>query len=163
MSGADSGVLKDWVYQGHTVTDEMFEKVILAGFMGFIYLITEVETGNLYVGRKLLYHSQKRKVKTKKGTYRNKRVVKESNWRDYFGSSPMLTERVLSGEYTYEREVLIFCKNKADLMYHEVREQIERNVLFDDKYMNMLIHCRTTGKGMTPFDVLKEENAKLLD
>ena len=52
---------------------------------GFVYLITNVQTGKAYVGCKQYYNYKKYKGKTKKT---------ESNWKSYIGSSKHLCEDI---------------------------------------------------------------------
>ena len=150
----------DWKFRGQEVTDDFFSKICDAGFLGFIYEITERETGKKYIGKKGLLRKYKRKLK---GSSRNKITWKESDWRTYHGSSPVLMERVASGSYTYDREILLFCRGKADMMYYEVKYQLDKNVVFDENYYNQMIHCRTGGRGITPPDELEKQNEELLN
>ena len=154
---------KDWLFRGHEISDELLEKIISSGFMGFIYEITEVESGKKYIGKKMLIRKTKRKIKSKNGVSRNKIVWKESDWRGYHGSSPTLMERVSSGKYNYDREILLFCNGKADLMYYEVKYQMDKNVIFDDNYYNQMLHVRCTAKGITPTDELEKQNEEILN
>ena len=151
---------KDWLYKGNEIDSDFFSKICDAGFLGFIYEITEVETGKKYIGKKMLLRKYKRKLK---GSTRNKITWKESDWRSYHGSSPVLMERVASGEYTYNREILLFCRGKADLMYYEVKYQLDNNVVFDDNYYNSMLHIRCSGRGITPPDELDKLNEELLN
>ena len=151
---------KDWLYKGNEIDPDLFSKICDAGFLGFIYEITEVETGKKYIGKKMLLRKYKRKLK---GSTRNKITWKESDWRSYHGSSPVLMERVASGEYTYNREILLFCRGKADLMYYEVKYQLDNNVVFDDNYYNSMLHIRCSGRGITPPDELDKLNEELLN
>ena len=151
---------KDWSFRGKTVDDDFFTKVCDAGFLGFIYEITEEETGKKYIGKKGLLRKYKRKHK---GSTRNKITWKESDWRTYHGSSPVLMERVASGEYTYDRQILLFCRGKADMMYYEVKYQLDKNVVFDDNYYNQMLHIRCSGRGITSPDDLEKQNEELLN
>jgi hypothetical protein len=49
------------------------------GMEGFVYLITNLENGKKYIGKKTFWERRKDR-KT------GRRKKKESNWRDYFGS-----------------------------------------------------------------------------
>jgi len=153
----------EWKYKGNEISDELFEKIVSSGFLGFIYEITERESGKKYIGKKMLVKRTKRKVKSKNGVSRNKIVWKESDWRGYYGSSPTLMERVSSGKYKYDREILLFCNGKADLMYYETKYQMDKNVIFDDNYYNQMLHIRCTAKGITPIEELEKQNEELLN
>ena len=125
-----------WKYNGD-VLETIPEDVI-----GFVYLITNLETDKKYVGKKLFRKSKKLpKTKTRK---RVTRVQVESDWKDYFGSSEALKADVaLLGEDKFRREILHFCKTKGELSYKELEEQILRRVLFNqDAYYNNYVGCR---------------------
>ena len=101
-----------WTYQ-QQVVDEIPE-----GCIGFVYLITNLTTGQKYIGKKL-----------------KRRSVVESDWRDYWGSSDRLNADVQAlGPEKFTREILYLCKSKAEISYLEAREQFERRVLETDDY-----------------------------
>ena len=97
------------------------------GFAGFVYLITNKETGRKYLGRK--YFTTKRKPK--KGA---RRVTKESDWRNYWSSSIPLQEEVFNNEDNYIREILVLYKTRGDVNYMETKLLWKYNVLEDDMY-----------------------------
>lgn len=134
--------MSDWIYQG-----EQFEpdEEMLKEYAGFVYLITEKETGKKYVGKKLFWNSKILPVTKKRK--RRQRTKVESNWRDYFGSNKTLLERVEScGTTEYDREILRLCKTKGECSYYETKEQFDREVLFLDEYYNGIINCRISSK-----------------
>jgi len=113
--------------------------------VGFVYIITELETGKKYVGKKLFWST--RKLPPLKGKKRRRTVVKESDWRDYFGSSEELKSLVESnGGDKYHREILHLCKSKGAMSYLELKEQVERDVLFRDDYYNEFIGAKIHSK-----------------
>jgi len=105
---------------------------------GFVYLITCLKTGKLYVGKKLFWSQKTKTVKGKK-----KRTKVESDWKDYYGSNKVLAEEVqTNGVENYKREILHLCKTKGECNYLEAYEQFTRNVLLDDNYYNEWIMCK---------------------
>lgn len=106
---------------------------------GFVYLITNIQTGKKYIGKKLFWHKKTRQVKGKK-----KRYLAESDWKTYFGSSKSLQEDVQQlGEDQFKREILHLCKNKGECSYFEAHEQFARAVLHNpEQYYNDWIICR---------------------
>jgi predicted RNA-binding protein with RPS1 domain len=67
-----------------------YEKV-----QGFVYMIQDTVTFKSYIGKKILRNTRKKKIsqKVKKVTKTRKtyeRTVKESDWKDYYGSSKVL-------------------------------------------------------------------------
>lgn len=100
------------------------------GYEGFIYLITNLETGRSYVGKKHFWTRQKDK-KT------GRRKTKESPWRDYYSSSDDLKLDVEKlGKSKFKREILHLCVYKKEMTFWEQKEQWDRNVLLNDEYYN---------------------------
>jgi len=125
----------NWTYNGEEVT-EMPE-----GMLGFVYLITELSTGKKYIGKKLA--KTMRKLKPLKGKKRSRRVLKDTDWKKYYGSSEALCEALdKDGPENYTREILHFCKSKGDMNFLEMYTQVQRNVLFDDTYYNKYISVK---------------------
>ena len=131
-----------WYYKGEEFT-EIPEDII-----GFVYIITELETGKKYVGKKLAVTT--RKLPPLKGKKRRRCVIVETDWRDYFGSSEELKSLVESnGGDKYHREILHLCKSKGAMSYLELKEQVERDVLFRDDYYNEFIGAKIHSKHVT--------------
>jgi len=128
----------NWTYKGQKVT-EIPEEV-----EGFVYLITNLLNNKKYVGKKLArFKTTKPPLKGKKN---KRRGYKESDWRDYWGSSDRLNEDVAAlGTDKFTREILYFCKSRAEMSYIEAREQFERRVLETDEYYNGIINVRVGG------------------
>ena len=113
--------------------------------VGFVYLITEIDSEKKYVGKKLFW--SKRKLPPLKGKKRRRTVIKESDWRDYFGSSEELKQLVEStGADKYHREILHLCYSKGAMSYLELKEQIDREVLFRDDYFNEFVGAKIHSK-----------------
>lgn len=117
---------------------------------GFVYVITNITSGRKYIGKKLAKFKKTtyKTVKLKNGTKKKKRIRGsiESDWRDYYGSSPELLKDVeLQGKENFSREILYYCKSKAECSYIEAREQFSRRVLESDDYYNGHIQVRVHG------------------
>jgi len=133
-----------WIYQNQPV-DTLPEDCV-----GFVYLITNATSGRMYVGKKLAKFSKttQRTVKLKNGTKKKKKIRSkvDSDWRDYYGSSPELTRDVESqGIDNFKREILYYCKSKSECSYIEAREQFARQVLESQDYYNGHIQVRVHG------------------
>lgn len=133
-----------WLYQ-NAVVDQLPEDCV-----GFVYQITNVTTGRMYIGKKLAKFSKttQRTVKLKNGNKRKKKIRTkvDSDWRDYYGSSPELTKDVeLLGKHNFQREILYYCRSKAECSYIEAREQFSRRVLESADYYNGHIQVRVHG------------------
>lgn len=123
-----------WTLDGANVTDEMVE-----GYVAFVYLITNTETGRKYIGKKRLQFIKTRSVKKKK-----KRFKVPSDWKEYYGSSKELCQDVETlGAAKFKREVLRLCKTLGESTYYEAYEQFTRKVLLcPDEYYNEWIMCK---------------------
>lgn len=134
-----------WQYK-----DKIFEpeESFIKDYHGFVYCITEIDTGKKYIGKKFFWRSKILPVtKTRK---RRKRTLVESDWRTYYGSNETLKERVVEGSETnYRREIIQLCRTKGDCSYHEARLQFENDVLLDDNYYNNFIGCKIHSRHLT--------------
>lgn len=117
----------------------------LKDYVGFVYCITELDTGKKYIGKKLFWST--RKIPPLKG-HKRKRIRKsESDWRKYYGSNEELKVLVeQKGGDAYYREILHLCKTKGECSYLEAKEQFLRDVLLNDKYYNEFIGCKIHSK-----------------
>ena len=118
--------------------------------MGFVYLITNTVSGRMYIGKKLAKFSKTtyKVVKLKNGTKKKKKIRSkiDSDWHTYYGSSEELLKDVAQlGQENFRREVLYYCKSKAETSYIEAREQFTRRVLESDQYYNGQISVRVHG------------------
>jgi uncharacterized protein (DUF427 family) len=125
-----------WLYNDKEVTEEDIE-----GYVAFVYLITNLQNNKRYIGKKLL---TKTRSKVIKGRVRKKKVVTESDWRDYYGSNEILKQEVLNlGSDKFKREILRFCKTRGTANYFEAKLQMEHAVLEKpDEWYNEQIRVR---------------------
>jgi hypothetical protein len=133
-----------WYYSG-TLVEELPETCV-----GFVYIITNQITGKKYIGKKLAKFAKTtyKTVKLKNGTKKKKRVRSkiDSDWQEYWGSSPNLQADIDTlGKENFTREILHYCNSKAVTSYIEAREQFDRKVLESDDYYNGIINCRIHG------------------
>jgi hypothetical protein len=118
--------------------------------VGFVYLITNNLSGRKYIGKKLAKFSKTtyKTVKQKNGIKKRKKIRSkiDSDWREYYGSSPELTADVIKlGTENFSREILYYCKSKSECSYIEAREQFSRKVLESADYYNGHIQVRVHG------------------
>ena len=133
-----------WQYQD-TPVETLPEECV-----GFVYLITNNLSGRKYIGKKLAKFSKTtyKIVKQKNGTKKRKKIRSkiDSDWREYYGSSPELTADVIKlGTENFTREILYYCKSKSECSYIEAREQFTRKVLESTDYYNGHIQVRVHG------------------
>lgn len=99
-----------------------FETEDIGPYYGFVYKLTNLENGRLYIGRKYFYKSVKKKGK--------RRVFSESDWKDYYSSSEDVKKEVAEkGKNIFKREILSLHTTKGDTNYWETKELFTRNVL----------------------------------
>lgn len=116
----------------------------------FIYLITNLKTGLRYVGFKMLVSPSSKVVESKK-----KRILIESDWKSYCGSSKELLNDVgIYGKKAFLREIIAFTWNKTVGKYYECYEQINRKVLTDNasQYYNGIINVRLPKQTLKDFE-----------
>ena len=107
-----------WTYQGTT-----FTSADINDFFGFVYRITNLQSGKQYIGRK--YFTQRRKPRGGK-----RRVTSESDWKKYYGSSDELkADRKLLGDNLFKREIISLHKTLGKVNYEETRQLFINNVL----------------------------------
>jgi hypothetical protein len=133
-----------WFYNDEEV-NELPEDCV-----GFVYIITNLTNNKKYIGKKLAKFSKTtyKTVKLKNGTKKKKKIRSkiDSDWQEYYGSSPNLTKDIETlGKENFKREILHYCTSKAQTSYLEAKEQFERRVLETDEYYNGHIQVRVHG------------------
>jgi hypothetical protein len=118
--------------------------------VGFVYLITNKVNQRKYIGKKLAKFAKTTyKTITQKNGVKKKKKIRskiDSDWIEYYGSSIELNKDVETlGKDNFTREILFYCKSKAECSYVEAREQFGRKVLESDEYYNGQISVRVHG------------------
>ena len=107
-----------WHYKGTAFTSDD-----IGDFFGYVYRITNIESGRQYIGRKYFY--QKRKPKGGK-----RRITSESDWKRYYGSSDELKQDIKQfGKDKFRREIISLHKTLGKVNYEETRQLFLNNVL----------------------------------
>ena len=133
-----------WLFEGKTIA------ALPEDCVGFVYLITNKLTGRKYIGKKLAKFSKTtyKTVKLKNGNKKRKKIRGkiESDWQTYYGSNEQLNKDVTQlGSENFTREILYYCRSKAECSYIEAREQFSRRVLESDDWYNGHIQVRVHG------------------
>jgi len=133
-----------WTYKDQPVSE------LPTDCAGFVYLITNTVSGRMYVGKKLSkFKTTRYKMHTQKNGKKVRKKIRgavDSGWQDYYGSSDQLNRDIESlGRDQFLREILYYCRSKAELNYVEAREQFARKVLESDLYYNGHIRVRVHG------------------
>lgn len=112
------------------------------GAMGFVYLLTNLETGRRYIGKKYLYSERKTKLGKKEvAALENKRlkkwkmVKKESEWLNYASSSEEIKKEIAEG-VQFSKIILQWTYSKMETYYLEVKLQFKNDVLESDEWYN---------------------------
>jgi hypothetical protein len=129
--------------------DSPFEPIELdpKKIYGFVYLIENLVNGRKYVGKKLFFFKGFKTVKKKK-----KRILVESDWKTYYGSSNALQKDLDDlGKDSFRRTILHLCTSKSECSYLEMKEQVERNAILADEYYNDQIRVRVTRVQLTKY------------
>lgn len=135
---------------GHWVLSEGV--IINENTFGFIYEITNKINNKKYIGKKQCF--MKVKKKPLKGKKRKRIHNTVSDWKDYTSSSNDIKNDIEKyGKNEFEFKILRTCDSKWALAYYEIKEQIDKNVLFRDDYYNGIINCRIN---RAPKDELKK-------
>ena len=125
-----------WTYNGEEFTSDMIED-----YVGFVYIVTMKNTGKKYLGKKLFMST--RRLAPLKGKTRKRKVVKESDWMTYYGSSEevkLLVEEL--GPDNFDREIVHLCNKKGEMSYMEAKLQFDYGVLLSDEWVNGIINCK---------------------
>ena len=108
---------------------------------GFVYQTTHLPTNKKYIGKKSLMYNLKKKLgKKEKALWEGKgrppmykRVLKESDWKNYYGSHSFIKE---ANEEDLTREILEIAYHKKELTYLECKYQFTLGVLESRSYLN---------------------------
>ena len=107
-----------WLYDG-----KVFESEDIKDYFGFCYILTDLENGMKYIGRKYFYS-----IRKKKGI--RKKVRSESDWKTYYSSSKKIQQIVQeSGTNRFKREILSLYKKKGQVNYNETKLLFKHDVL----------------------------------
>ena len=131
-----------WIYKDKKV------EILPENVYGFVYIL-HLKDDKKYIGKKNVYE-EKTLPALKSGEIREgarrigknikgKReyfdiVTKESNWKEYAGSS-----KDINSEDVIGKEILEFSYSKRQLTYLEVKYQFKFNVLEDENFINKSI------------------------
>ena len=107
-----------WVFKGRTFLSEDINDLY-----GFVYRITNIQSGKKYIGRKYFWSFRKPPGKKRK-------VKQESDWQKYYGSCPELKEDIKKyGKEIFSREILSLHETKGNCNFEETKQLFLNNVL----------------------------------
>ena len=126
----------NWIYKNNSIEDII---QFPNNTFGFVYMTTHKPTGKSYIGKKVLFHNQKKKLGKKelaaltgivgrRPSY--KLIVKESDWKTYYGSQTDIKKLLVEGKKDeFERTILKCVETKKQLTYFEIKYQMLYQVL----------------------------------
>ena len=122
-----------WLFNGQEFTSDD-----IADFVSFVYIITCIPTGRKYIGKKRFEFMRSKKRKDSK---RRIRTYKESDWKEYYGSSSEVAKDIVKyGKEGFKREIIRLCKTKSEASYWELYEQMVNHVLLNEaEYYNNFV------------------------
>lgn len=116
-----------WLFNNESIRDDFIK---VSNYVGFVYKITNLQTGKIYIGKKNTKSIQNKKLTKKELAMYDgkvgrkpttKEVIKESDWLNYYGSNSQLKEDIKNlGVGSFKREILILCTNEKQLTYWEL-------------------------------------------
>lgn len=128
-----------WTYNGKEYDETPDE------YQGFVYIITELDTGKKYIGKKNFWRPKLLPKNSKRS--RNVRTRTESDWRTYYGSNASLQALAEEkGPDNYHREIINLCRTKGEMSYYEAKGQFDNDVLLSDEWYNEFIGCKIHSK-----------------
>ena len=108
-------------------------------WFGFIYVIEHRDTGRAYIGKKFFQHKRQK-------TKLNRSRLKESDWRNYQGSSEHVKALIAEhGVDAFDFRITKLCSGRCELSYSEEEAQFAADVLRarlpngERKYLNRTI------------------------
>jgi|DEB0MinimDraft_10_1074344.scaffolds.fasta_scaffold00598_9 hypothetical protein len=123
-----------WFYRNKKISE------VPENSFGFVYMIVNMLTGQKYIGRKYFYSTRRKSLTAKQkreGKKRRTRVTKESNWREYMGSSKtLLADIERLGKTNFEFKILIFGETKGQVNYLEMKMQFLHDVSINPAFYN---------------------------
>ena len=125
-----------WIYRGKT-----FDSEDIQDNYGFIYRITNIINGYDYVGRK--YFTTVKKRPPLKGKKNKRRETIETDWKEYWGSSPRLLADIEQlGKDKFTREIIHLCNSRGETNYMEAYYQFTEGVLLREDNYNGIIQIK---------------------
>ena len=108
-------------------------------YYGYVYMTTNLESGRQYIGKKIFKHTTNKKLgkkelaalPTQRGrTPSKKKVIKESDWKTYYGSADEVKQWAKStSPDKLIRVILRLCHSSKELTYYETKYLFDYDVL----------------------------------
>jgi hypothetical protein len=130
-------------------------------YYGYVYMTINLENGRKYIGKKIFKHTTNKKLgkkelaalPTQRGrTPSKKKVIKESDWKTYYGSADEVKQWAKStSPDKLIRVILRLCHSSKELTYYETKYLFDYDVLTnDDVWVNSNILGKFFPKDLAP-------------
>lgn len=125
--------MSEWIGMPDTIDENIHFSVI--------YCTTNTITNKKYIGKCQLWSNITRPPL--KGKKRKRKIVKPSDYLNYYGSSEQLKKDLENyGKDNFTREVLDIASCKWEACMLELLYQLKYNVICSDEYLNGIINLR---------------------
>jgi hypothetical protein len=126
--------MSEWTYN-----NKPFDSDMIGDYIGFVYEVYDTEAKMKYIGKKKFW--SKVTKPPLKGKKNKRRSLKESDWKDYYGSSEEVKSLVENtGEWRFKRKIIRLCKTLGEMSYYEMKEQLDNDVLLKpNEYYNAFV------------------------
>ena len=142
--------MSHWLYK----SEQLLESP--ENYFGFVYIITNTISDRKYIGRK--YFGSTRRVKVA-GKKRRKIIRKDSNWREYTGSSKSLNKDIeILGKNKFKFEILVMGETKGQVNYLEENIHHRFHVSSKEEFYNDCIGPRRFARVKFHTDIEKQIN-----
>jgi hypothetical protein len=120
---------------------EIEPRIIKDCHVGFVYTIVEKDTGMIYYGIKKLFKVIK--YPPLKGRKNKRHKVKETDWRTYKTSSPIMQKKLEDNPGNYICQIIKLCDSVTEMKAYEAYYQLTHYVEGDwQKLYNEVINLR---------------------
>ena len=110
-------------------------------YQGFVYIVTELDTGMKYIGKKNFWKTVKYPPLKGRKNKRHKKV--QSDWKTYNTSSPELSCKLNTSPNNYKKEIARLCTSKEEMSVFEAYMQLQAYVNGEwSNYYNEVINLR---------------------
>lgn len=122
----------------------------LKDYFAFVYIIRCKSTNEWYLGKKHLW------------TVKKGKIVKESDWKDYWSSSKELQDMVAkNGEADFEREIIKVCVSPGEATWIELEELILRRAMYDPLCLNKNVMMTLRKSSISGYNTKERRNKYL--
>jgi hypothetical protein len=153
MARAKKQYENKWNFKGEAL-DAIPDKAV-----GFVYVITDLENGKRYIGKKSFWSKRKLKPTDKR------RTTVESDWKHYYSSSEKIKELIKAhGVTRFRRDIIAVCTHDKYVNYLEIKYQMLFGVIENaDMWYNDNINGLWYPYNYKTFDAETDIDINILD